>query len=255
MVRLFDNTRVTAAMWWDMVFPSSLPRASSVPCWRRIAPTLECGNCKGVGCLRKAGRHPGSQRREYYVAFTALLPKGRIGMFLQAKLADEALIRPETLSCTSFGSGLMPETAWLPEGGGGGKKAGLVCRCSDESLHSLSRGTGEKEAEMLQDAGIDSITIMDSAGTMFPEQTAAYVRALKGAVTIPVGFHGHSNLGLSQANALAAVARRSGRDRLRPAGHMARSAGNCATELAPPPARAGYLKDLDLYGLFALPGE
>ena len=72
---------------------------------------------------------------------------------------------------------------------------------------------------------------MDSAGTMVPEQVDAYVRALKAAVAIPVGFHGHNNLGLSVANALAA----------QEAGAtvfdcgllgMARSAGNCATELA-----------------------
>ena len=63
------------------------------------------------------------------------------------------------------------------------------------------------EAKLLQDAGVDKITIMDSAGTMFPEETAAYVRALKAAVTIPVGFPGHSNPGLSQANALAAPTR------------------------------------------------
>ena len=129
------------------------------------------------------------------------------------------------------------------------KKAGLVCRYSLMKAYILSPAELAKEAEMLQDAGIDSITIMDSAGTMFPEQATAYVRALKGAVTIPVGFHGHSNLGLSQANALAAVA--AGADEI-DCGllGMARSAGNCATELAAATLqRAGYLKDLDLYGL------
>ena len=102
---------------------------------------------------------------------------------------------------------------------------------------------------MLQDAGVDRITIMDSAGTMFPEQAADYVKALKDAVTIPVGFHGHSNLGLSQANALAAAA--AGADEI-DCGllGMARSAGNCATELAAATLqRAGYLPDVDLYGL------
>lgn len=57
---------------------------------------------------------------------------------------------------------------------------------------------------MLQDAGVDKITIMDSAGTMFPEEADTYTKALKAAVSIPVGFCGHSNLGLFQANALAA---------------------------------------------------
>lgn len=61
------------------------------------------------------------------------------------------------------------------------------------------------EAKMLAEAGVDIITIMDSAGTMYPHETTAYVKALKEKAGIPVGFHGHSNLGLSQANALAAA--------------------------------------------------
>ena len=83
---------------------------------------------------------------------------------------------------------------------------------------------------MLEKEGVDCITIMDSAGTMTPKDAAAYTQALKQAVKIPVGFHGHNNLGLSQANALAAL--ESGVDEL-DCGllGMARSAGNCSTEL------------------------
>ena len=86
---------------------------------------------------------------------------------------------------------------------------------------------------------------------MFPEDAAAYVTALKSAVSIPVGFHGHSNLGLSQANALAAVA--AGADEI-DCGvlGMARSAGNCATELAAATLqKKGYLPEVDLYRLLA----
>lgn len=128
------------------------------------------------------------------------------------------------------------------------KEAGLTCRYSLMKGYILSPAALAQEARMLQDAGVDRITIMDSAGTMFPEQAADYVKALKDAVTIPVGFHGHSNLGLSQANALAAAA--AGADEI-DCGllGMARSAGNCATELAAATLqRAGYLPDVDLYG-------
>ena len=116
----------------------------------------------------------------------------------------------------------------------------------EEQLHEAELA---KEAKLLQDAGVDRITIMDSAGTMFPDQTTEYVKALKDSVTIPVGFHGHSNLGLSQANALAAVA--AGADEI-DCGllGMARSVGNCATELAAATLkRQGYLPEVDLFGL------
>lgn len=42
------------------------------------------------------------------------------------------------------------------------------------------------------------------AGTMMPHEVEAYVRAMTAKVHIPVAFHGHNNLGLSVANALAA---------------------------------------------------
>jgi len=77
----------------------------------------------------------------------------------------------------------------------------------------------------------------------------AYVKAMVEKVTIPVAFHGHNNLGLSVANALAA----------QEAGAvvfdcgllgMARSAGNCATELAAAAfQRKGMLEDVDLMAL------
>ena len=57
---------------------------------------------------------------------------------------------------------------------------------------------------MLAGCGLDEVTVMDSAGTMMPHDTAAYVKAFKSAVKIPVAFYGHNNLGLSVANALAA---------------------------------------------------
>lgn len=53
-----------------------------------------------------------------------------------------------------------------------------------------------KEAEILENMGVDEITIMDSAGFMQPEQAREYVVAMKEKVHIPVGFHGHNNLGL-----------------------------------------------------------
>lgn len=107
------------------------------------------------------------------------------------------------------------------------------------------------EAAMLAAEGVDRITIMDSAGTMFPDEVSAYVTAMRKKVSIPVGFHGHSNLGLSQANALAAVAAGAEEVDCGLLG-MARSAGNCSTEVAAATfLREGLLGDVDFYGLLS----
>jgi 4-hydroxy-2-oxovalerate aldolase len=78
--------------------------------------------------------------------------------------------------------------------------------------------------------GAQSITIMDSTGTLIPSQVKEYVEALVKSVEVPVGFHGHNNLGFSVANAIAALD--SGAASVDGAlGGLARSAGNAPTEM------------------------
>ena len=212
---------------------------------------IELGNCKGIGAYEKLQAPKALSDREYLKILEPYVSQGRLGMFLMAKLADETLTR------TAKDGGLTFLRVGANAGDGAGsvqavelvKKAGLICRYSLMKAYVSTPEELAREAKMLQNAGVDMITIMDSAGTMFPQEAVSYVKALKAAVTIPVGFHGHSNLGLSQANALAAAA--AGADEI-DCGllGMARSAGNCATELAAATLKKeGYLQDVDLYGL------
>ena len=85
------------------------------------------------------------------------------------------------------------------------RNAGMQCRYSLMKAYVSTPQELAKEAKQLEHTGVNAITIMDSAGTMTPKETTQYVIALKDVLSIPVGFHGHSNLGLSQANALAAA--------------------------------------------------
>ena len=212
---------------------------------------IELGNCKGMGAYEKLQATKALSDQEYLKILKPYVSQGRLGMFLMAKLADETLTR------TAKDGGLTFLRVGANAGDGAGsvqavelvKKAGLICRYSLMKAYVSTPEELAREAKMLQNAGVDMITIMDSAGTMFPQEAVSYVKALKAAVTIPVGFHGHSNLGLSQANALAAVA--AGADEI-DCGllGMARSAGNCATELAAATLKKeGYQQDVDLYGL------
>ena len=212
---------------------------------------IELGNCKGLGAYDQLGATNSPSDEEFFKVLQPYLPQGRIGMFLLAKCADGARVKAAAEAGLNFlrvganagdGAGSVEAVKMV-------KTAGLICRYSLMKAYVSTPEELATEAKLLQDAGVDKITIMDSAGTMFPEETAAYVRALKAAVTIPVGFHGHSNLGLSQANALAAVA--AGADEI-DCGllGMARSAGNCATELAAATLKKeGYLPEVDLYAL------
>lgn len=212
---------------------------------------IELGNCKGLGAYEKLNAKNCLSDEAYFDVIRPFLSRGRIGMFMLAKCADEKNIR----GAAEAGLNFLRVGANASDGAGSVKavemvkNAGLICRYSLMKAYVSTPDELAKEAKMLQDAGVDKITIMDSAGTMFPQDATAYVTALKNAVTIPVGFHGHSNLGLSQANALAAVA--AGADEI-DCGllGMARSAGNCSTELAAATLKkVGYLPEVDLYKL------
>jgi 4-hydroxy-2-oxovalerate aldolase len=52
--------------------------------------------------------------------------------------------------------------------------------------------------------GAQAAYVVDSAGTMIPTDVKAYTRALAGELAVPIGFHGHNNLTLANANCLAA---------------------------------------------------
>ncbi|AOP33693.1 hypothetical protein A0128_07455 [Leptospira tipperaryensis] len=77
--------------------------------------------------------------------------------------------------------------------------------------------------------GADLICLVDSAGCMMPEQIREYVSVIKDNSDLPAGFHGHNNLGMANANSLAAL--KGGAQfvdaTLR---GMGRSAGNAQTE-------------------------
>lgn len=62
-----------------------------------------------------------------------------------------------------------------------------------------------EEAKKMESYGADYINLADSAGYLLPEDVKERVSAVSAAVSIPVGFHAHNNLGMAAANSLAAV--------------------------------------------------
>ena len=86
---------------------------------------------------------------------------------------------------------------------------------------------------------------------MTPEEVKDYVAALKKALSIPVGFHGHNNLGLAVANGLAAWRAGAASIDCGIMG-MARSVGNIPTEaVIAVLQRFGEASEYDLHALLS----
>ncbi|HWP51148.1 MAG TPA: 4-hydroxy-2-oxovalerate aldolase [Clostridia bacterium] len=213
--------------------------------------TIEMGNAYGLGAYEANGFIAPLTDVAYLELVQPYLNKADIGMFIGVKNANEkniALAAQYGLKFLRIGANAGDGTAAL-KGIELVKQYGMTCRYSLMKAYVLSLEELAQEAKMLAAAGLDEITIMDSAGTMLPDEAEAYARALSSVLSIPVAFHGHNNLGLSVANALAAV--RGGATVL-DCGlmGMARSAGNCATELAAAVfQRRGQLGYVDLFAL------
>ncbi|MEA4865126.1 MAG: hypothetical protein VB088_06990 [Sphaerochaeta sp.] len=213
--------------------------------------TIEYGNCLGLGAYTANSCIAPLNDEQYLSLVQPYLSRAEIGMFIGVKNTNE-----ETIAIGAEG-GLHFLRIGANAGDGKSaiegikrvKKAGMKCRYSAMKGYILSAKDLAEEAKMLADAGLDGFTIMDSAGTMMPHEVTEYVQALTKAVSIPIGFHGHNNLGLSVANALAAE--EAGAEEL-DCGllGMARSAGNCATELIVATLqKQGKLKEVELLKL------
>lgn len=62
-----------------------------------------------------------------------------------------------------------------------------------------------EEARKMESYGAQAIILMDSAGAYLPNDVTERITTLVEGLSIPVGFHGHNNLGMAVANSVTAV--------------------------------------------------
>lgn len=213
--------------------------------------TIEMGNALGLGAYEANQSIAPCTDLEYANLAKPYLDKAEIGMFIGVRNATQAnadFAKEHRLGFLRVGAN-AGDGRLAEEGIKRIKQAGVKCCYSLMKAYILDAEALAEEAKMLEGFGLDEITIMDSAGTMLPDQVARFTAAMSKAVKIPVAFHGHDNLGLAVANALAAYDNGA---QIFDAGllGMARSAGNCATELlAAVLYRRGQLQGVDLFSL------
>lgn len=62
-----------------------------------------------------------------------------------------------------------------------------------------------EEARKMESYGAEAFVIMDSSGHYLPEDVYTRISTLVDGLQIPVGFHGHNNLGMAIANSIEAI--------------------------------------------------
>jgi 4-hydroxy 2-oxovalerate aldolase len=84
---------------------------------------------------------------------------------------------------------------------GKGKEAYGVLMMSHMATPEVLADEGRK----MEAYGAEALVIMDSAGAYLPADVTKRISTLVEALSIPVGFHAHNNLGMGIANSVAAV--------------------------------------------------
>ena len=71
--------------------------------------------------------------------------------------------------------------------------------------HMASPEKIAEQGKLMESFGADVVLVTDSAGALLPDTVKQRVAALRAALKIGVGFHGHNNLSLAVANSIAAI--------------------------------------------------
>ncbi|MFD9721692.1 hypothetical protein [Streptomyces sp. NPDC059076] len=109
------------------------------------------------------------------------------------------------------------------------KERGLLTSINLMKTQALDEDSVIEIVKRCESYGADMVYLVDSYGSLLPDDARRFVTRSRKSVAIPVGFHGHDNLGMAHANTLAAV--ESGASMVDTTlDGMGRSAGNASTE-------------------------
>lgn len=144
---------------------------------------------------------------EYMIAAEEVLKKAKYGMFCIpgiARLADLDLARKHNMGFVRVGTDVdkVNESEKFIKKA---KSFGLYVAANYMKSYAMEPAKFAEKVKLSEKYGADIIYIVDSAGGMFSENIMNYYQAIRKVSDIPIGFHGHDNLGLAVSNSLVAV--------------------------------------------------
>lgn len=169
---------------------------------------------------------------EYMIAAENVLKKAKYGMFCIpgiARLEDLETAKKHNMGFVRIGTDVTRITEsekFIKKA----KECGLFVAANYMKSYALEPEKFADKVKQSEKYGADMIYIVDSAGGMFPDDVKNYFNAVRKVSSIPVGFHGHDNLGLAISNSLTAA--EIGAEFIDSSLQgLGRSSGNAATEI------------------------
>ena len=215
---------------------------------------IEIGHGVGLNARNKGYGKTIATDEEYMVAADKVLTKARYGMFCIpgiARLENLDLAAKHNMGFVRIGTDVT-KVPTSEEFVRKAKSLGMFVATNFMKSYAVSPEIFAEQVKLVEGYGADMVYIVDSAGGMFSEDVARYYKAIRKISDLPVGFHGHDNLGLALANSLEAV--KIGIEFVDSSLQgLGRSAGNVATELLVTALiKKGYATGIDLLTLMKI---
>ena len=256
-VNVLDNTLRDGSYSVDFGFTAADTARICGELERAGVGYIEVGHGAGLGATAR-GLHPAAATDEEYLrAARSALTSARFGMFCYvgiARLDDIELAVDHGMDFIRVGIDVtrVAETRPYIELA---KQRGLFTTANLMKSYVVPPEEFGEAAAQAESFGADVVYLMDSAGSMFPEDVGAYLEASRQRTGVPFGFHGHDNLGVAVYNSLFAADQGASFVDASLQG-LGRSAGNAATELlAASLDKRGYDTGIDVLRLLRVGDE
>ncbi len=212
---------------------------------------IEVGHGVGMRAAEAGMGDSAATDAEYLEAASSVLDTAEFGMFLIpgiAKLEDIDLLASSGASFVRIGTN-VDEVDTSEKYIERAKARGLFVSANFMKSYAMAPAEFAKAAQLTEKYGTDLLCIVDSAGGMLTHELEDYFAATQDATELSLGFHGHDNLGLANANSLRAV--ELGAEVIDTSLQgLGRSAGNASTDIVLALLeRSGYDMGIDLLEL------
>lgn len=193
---------------------------------------IEVGHGVGMGGSDAGCGQAAATDEEYVSAAASVLTKAKFGTFFIPGIGTKEhldMARDYGMSFVRIGTNITQSDEAAPYIEYA-KKLGFEVSYNAMKSYVVSPEEFLERAQKAIDAGADVVYLVDSAGGMLPLEVKQYIELLREKLTAHIGFHGHNNFMLANANNLAAL--EAGATMLDSTVQgMGRSSGNAQTEI------------------------
>jgi 4-hydroxy 2-oxovalerate aldolase len=169
--------------------------------------TIEAGHGDGMGGSTYQYGFAKATDEDYLKAVSSVLTRTKLSILILPGIGTE----PDIELGAKYGAKVARIATHVTEADVGAQHIALSKSLGMEAIgflmmaHMAPVEKVVEQAKLFESYGADLVYVTDSGGAMLPWQVTEKITAVRNAVSIPVAFHGHNNLGLAVGNTIAAV--------------------------------------------------